>query len=91
MSSLLSAGHAGELGRASDRPGRPKLAIDHGLGGRDPVRPPAWAVAQLRPRPPRTSVLAAKLVWLERALRRFIVIAKGRECLDHVIMLGERQ
>ena len=64
MSSLLSVGHAGELGRASDRPGRPKLAIDHGLGGRDPVRPPAWAVAQLRPRPPRTSVLAAKLVWL---------------------------
>jgi len=23
--------------------------------------------------------------------RRFIVIAKGRECLDHVIILGERQ
>src|SRR5260370_42202527 len=28
---------------------------------------------QLRPRPPRTSVLAAKLVWLGRRLRRFIV------------------
>ena len=62
------------------------------MGGRvAAIRYATRPVTQLRPRPPRTSVLAAKLVWLGRPLRRFIVIAKGRECLDHVIILGERQ